>query len=69
MLTYSYMFCTDTEELVLPSMLVLNSWSIVHAGPTIDIAGALSSVQDLDISMNAIAQWQEVGFTGNGLCV
>ena len=53
-------YTADINEPALPSLLSLNSCSINYAGPTANIAGALRSVQDLDISMNYITQWQEV---------
>jgi hypothetical protein len=59
-ITLTLLYVTENDVLVLPPVLAVNFCSVSHAGPMQDIASSLSNVRELDISMNAISQWQEV---------
>ncbi|KAG9482552.1 hypothetical protein GDO78_011301 [Eleutherodactylus coqui] len=48
------------DRLNLPSILVLNSCGISHAGDESEIAAFCSHVSELDLSGNKLGDWQEV---------
>ncbi|CAN2387883.1 Ubiquitin-like domain, partial [Pristimantis euphronides] len=49
-----------SDRLNLPSILVLNSCGISHAGDESEIAAFCSHVSELDLSGNKLENWQEV---------